>query len=340
MPAWDNPDARTEQQAWVRAGSRLGSLLAAGSLSAETFYEQDGIILEGSVRLVHRDAATCQVLAESESPETYEATKANHGRPLHVWRLDYGAFNGSGESLGQLTAHFRIESEWPPCTNWTGLGQYPGPVQWAGTFETLPRTGGLEAGGEARETLYVLAIDGEQPRFRNWQLDFRLGEAAAPPQVEAAAPPAPKPPLPEPRCHGMVEDAACWKELASDPACFVWDWHYYPNQTVTWTGTCSDGLASGDGTLTWVREGEHVSETVTVRRGRYNGRYISLRNDGFSAQGTHVDGQRQGRWSLRFPSGQIEEGAYVDDKRHGTWVIRPRDQPVWGAEYVHGEKVD
>ena len=116
---------------------------------ADTLYEDNGISLEGSVRMVARNAATCQVLEENETPETYEAIKANHGRPLHVWRLDYGALNASGKALSNLTAHFQIEAEWPPCTNWKGLGQYPGPVQWAGSFETIQRTVGLEVGGEA-----------------------------------------------------------------------------------------------------------------------------------------------------------------------------------------------
>ena len=134
-------------------------LLVVTAARGETLYERDGITLEGTVRMVDRDAATCQVRED----DAHHA--GNNGKPLHVWRLDYGAFNWSGNPLSQLTAHFQIEAEWPPCTNWTGLGQYPGPVQWVGSFETLQRTGGLEAGGEARETLYVLAIDGQQPRF-------------------------------------------------------------------------------------------------------------------------------------------------------------------------------
>ena len=172
-------------RSWIKIGIAVG-LLTAGGLPAETLYEKDGIALEGSVRMAGRNAATCQVLAESESAEAYEQNKAHHGRPLHVWRVDYSAFNGSGKPLSQITAHFRIQSEWPPCTNWTGLAQYPGPVQWAGSFETLQRTGGLEPGGEAVATLYVLAIDGEQPRFANWQVDFRFGETAAKPLSSVA----------------------------------------------------------------------------------------------------------------------------------------------------------
>ena len=188
---------------------------SAGSHSGprETLYERDGITLEGTVRMVARDAATCQVRED----DAHHA--GNDGKPLHVWRLDYGAFNRSGNPLSQLTAHFQIEAEWPPCTNWTGLGQYPGPVQWAGSFETLQRTGGLEAGGEARETLYVLAIDGQQPRFSRWQLDFRFGETAASSEPAPANPPAPvRPPgPPRPVCDDTFDqwdDPPCWLELA------------------------------------------------------------------------------------------------------------------------------
>ena len=294
---------------WIKTGIAAG-LLTAGSLSAETLYEQDGIILEGSVRLVHRDAASCQVLEESESPETYEATKANHGRPLHVWRLDYGAFNGSGKSLGQLTAHFRIESEWPPCTNWTGLGQYPGPVQWAGSFETLQRTGGLEAGGEARETLYVLAIDGEQPRFRNWQLDFLFGEAS----TEVAPEPPPTVPAPEPLCRGQADENPCWIALATHPGCYTWNPNPQQNEIVRWSGQCSDGRPDGLGTLDWIHDGGWQTSTGTFRRGRSHG-----------------------HWTNRDFDGSSSEGPYVDGERHGTWVFRFADGTAVIREFVHGE---
>ena len=102
--------------------------------------------------MVHRTAATCQVLEENESAESHEHTKNNHGRSLHVWRLDDSVLNGSGQTLSDVTAHFQIEAEWLPCTNWMGLGQFSGPVQWAGSFETIQLTGGLQAGGEAAAT--------------------------------------------------------------------------------------------------------------------------------------------------------------------------------------------
>ena len=319
---------------WIKVGIAAGRL-AAGSLTAETLYEQDGITLEGSVRLVQHDAATCQILAESESSETYEATKANHGRPLHVWRLDYGAFNGSGKPLSQLTAHLHIESEWPPCTNWTGLGLYPGPVQWAGSFETIQRTGGLEPGAEARETLYVLAIDGEQPRFSRWQLDFRFGEATTlsePEPAPAVALEPPPPPVPAPLCDFEHEnDPAkwfnCWYKLASPPDCYAWTGESSWPGDPEWTGECIDGLASGSGTLIangwspYTEEDRKRESTGAFRAGKKHGPWVDVRVDGLRGEGPYVDGQRQGRW--------ISYGFDEDDSRSRLIEI-----------YKDGERID
>ena len=145
---------------------------------------------------------------------------------------------------------------------------------------------------------------------------------------------------PQPACKDQAEGAECWKELASHPACFVWDNHYYADQEVTWTGVCSDGLASGTGTLSWVRGSERHESMGLLRTGKNEGHWVLRGANGHVQEGPYVDGEKNGRWSLRFPSGQIEEGAYVDGEPHGTWVIRPRDEPVWEAEYVHGERVN
>ena len=168
---------------WIKIGFAAG--LLAGAAQGDTLYERDGITLAGTVRLVTREAATCQVHAANESPEVYERTKANHGQPLHVWRLDFAARNGSGRRLEQLTAHFRIEAEWPPCTNWTGLGQYPGPVQWAGSFETIQRTGGMQLGEEAGHSVFLLAFHDQEPRFARWQVDYRFAAGAPPSPLSA-----------------------------------------------------------------------------------------------------------------------------------------------------------
>ena len=207
----------------------LATALLAAAGQGEVLYEKEGGALSGSVRMIHRDAAICQVLEASESPEAYKQTKANHGRSLHVWRLDYGVLNASGQSLSDLTAHFQIEAQWPPCTNWTGLGQYPGPVQWAGSFETIQRTAGVRPGEEATATAYVLAFDGQEPGLSRWQVDFRFGPvtAATEPAPEPAATVDPEPaPALLPSCEGLEFPASvegCWTQFSEPPECRFWN---------------------------------------------------------------------------------------------------------------------
>ena len=316
-------------------------LLAVGAASAETLYEQDGVSLEGSVRMVGRGAATCQVLEDHETPEAYEAMKANHGRPLHMWRVDYGVLNGSGQPLSQLTAHFGVEALWPPCTNWTGLGQYPGPVQWAGSFETLQRTDGLEVGGEARETLYVLAIDGRPPRFANWQLDFRFGTPSGrPPAPAQPAAPEPEPKtsdILQPLCTDVEWFSRCWVEIDSPSSCHIWvgfndggEFH----GTVSWSGGCSGGVAGGTGTLSVESDSKYLMDTEAtgrVEKGKRTGHWVQRafgrRGDDIT-EGTFVGGERHGRWVWRTASGLVMETPYVNGKRHGRGVSRFPDGKV------------
>ena len=49
----------------------------------------------------------------------------------------------------------------------------------------------------------------------------------------------------EPKCAAMEEGAECWKELTDKSGCYVWDVHYFAEQTVTWSGPCAGGVIVG-----------------------------------------------------------------------------------------------
>lgn len=440
----------------------LAFLLATAVIvQGETLYQQDGVTLEGTVRMVTREAGVCRVLAEHHPPEVYEQMKANHGQPLHVWRLDFAARNGSGRRLDHLTAHFKIDSEWPPCTNWSGPeGSYPKNVVWAGTFEVLQRPYGMEPGEQESDTLFVLAFHDQAPKFESWQVDYRFAAGTSPPAAVPAAPaPVPAFALPpeieadryllqaeeqiqkqdyeaakaamerilqlqqqheltipegfyfryaqvlqwvglyseaveyvtryltmagrdgehyhealqllnaaeaemfsaEWACGGKPEGAECWKELESHPGCFVWDDHYYADQTVTWTGECKDGLASGTGNLEWVRGDDENEHTGLLRGGKYQGDWVIRNAEGSVAEGPMVDGKGNGQWTVRTADGDVyqgpfvngekngqwverhanggsAEGPYVDDKRHGRWSVRFPDGRTETVTFVNGER--
>ena len=70
-----------------------------------------------------------------------------------------------------------------------------------------------------------------------------------------------------------------------------------------------------------------------------NGRWIAVRVDDSSGEelyysaGPYVDGQRYGRWVIRFPDGQIEEGPYERGQQHGQWNIRFADGDTGEGPY-------
>ena len=155
---------------------------------AETLVEQEGIELSGSVRVVARGVGTCEVREASHSEEVYEQIKANHGQPLDVWRLDYSAYNGSGKPLSSLSAHFKVESEWPPCTTWSGPeGSYAKPVLWGGSFQVLQKPYGLGPGEEVSDTIFLLVFHAHRPKFESWDVNYRFGKPMGTPAGAGAA---------------------------------------------------------------------------------------------------------------------------------------------------------
>ena len=114
-------------------------------------------------------------------------------------------------------------------------------------------------------------------------------------------------------------------------------------ETVTWTGGCSGGLATGAGTLEWRgrdADGEASSETSTgqLQNGRFHGHWTLRASDGTVVEGSYADGKRHGRWVERLPAGDVWEGGpYVDRKMHGRWVQRPPDGDVWEGPFVDGK---
>ena len=166
------------------AMARFGALavLAATGAQAETFYDKDGVLFMGEVRLAVSNAAICNVLEEKHSEEEYEELKANQGRPLHLWRIDLAVRNGSGRELDFLRADSWVRSEWPPCTNWDGPEALPEPfvaMRWADSLEVLSMPNGMWAGQEEGRALYMLAFDGQRPRLGEWDINYTFARGAS-----------------------------------------------------------------------------------------------------------------------------------------------------------------
>jgi hypothetical protein len=82
-----------------------------------------------------------------------------------------------------------------------------------------------------------------------------------------------------------------WITVTNQP-CKVWNPNPIPNESVTWSGGCTDGYASGMGLLRWM-----VNGMLDVE---FEGRY--------------ANGKRNGHGVLKTSDGQSIEGDWLNDE--------------------------
>ena len=80
--------------------------------------------------------------------------------------------------------------------------------------------------------------------------------------------------------------------IATNKPCKIWNPAPQPNESVTWTGDCKDGFASGKGVLLWFENGKKDME--------YDGVYMN--------------GKRNGPGTIIAPDGKREQGVWVNDE--------------------------
>lgn len=166
--------------------------------------------------------------------------------------------------------------------------------------------------------------------FTSGQADALLASAAC------------KPPGPTPLCTGQT-GSGCWMEYANRRGCYTWNPHPQPEETVTWSGRCVNGRASGRGKRVWrFRDGgvwKSSSGEGELRDGKEHGHWILRRANGTVSEGAYVTGKRSGHWVYRIADGKIWEGSIVDGKLQGLWVRHGEGEPAQQCR-ENGEKVD
>ena len=154
---------------------------------------------------------------------------------------------------------------------------------------------------------------------------------------------------PDRTCAGKEYGSSCWLALNNHPECYVWKSFLKLDETMTWTGACSSGLAEGEGTLTgnyaWGKAFTIIFEaTGHLQNGRKHGQWIYREQQAKEgnnqpdpsgwrvSEGPYVLGIKHGQWVERDWRGdRVQKGAYVNGKKHGQWVSRT---PWRGSEKV------
>ncbi len=112
----------------------------------------------------------------------------------------------------------------------------------------------------------------------------------------------------------------------ADPrtGCRVMNAHPQPNEAITWSGGCENGLAQGQGVLQWY-ENKRPAERYEgeMRNGQMNGHGVLTMDNGDHYDGAFRDGMANGfgQWtSTRGTfSGMWTNGCFSDGSKH-AWV--------------------
>ena len=85
-------------------------------------------------------------------------------------------------------------------------------------------------------------------------------------------------------------DAVAGWITATNQACKIWNPAPQPDESVTWSGACKDGLATGKGILQWTENGKpDVKFDGEYVKGKRNGPGVLITPDGRRTQGMWVD---------------------------------------------------
>lgn len=214
---------------------------------------------------------------------------------------------------------------------------------------------------EVRQATAVLAAAGYGPgpvdaewgaadaeALRAYQADWELAETGEPsPEMLARltrAHPATRPQWVE--TDGVETGGVETGGVGTEGGCRVWNRFPQARETVTWTGPCIDGRASGEGVLTWtsVRLGQRKVETYAGARqdGREHGRGVYTGADGSRYDGDWRLGVKHGHGIWTSPEGNVFVGEYREGLRHGHGVYTlangSRYEGAWrdGRQHGHG----
>lgn len=83
-----------------------------------------------------------------------------------------------------------------------------------------------------------------------------------------------------------------WITTTNQP-CKVWNPEPQPDESVTWSGDCKDGFATGKGILRWTENGKpDEAFDGEMRNGKPNGHGVLTTPEGDRVEGVWVDGER------------------------------------------------
>lgn len=131
----------------------------------------------------------------------------------------------------------------------------------------------------------------------------------------------------------------------SRTGCKLWGYAPQPDRTVTWSGSCPDGYASGRGVAVWSIDGKPLERYEgDMLGGTYQGKGLYVWDNGERYSGDWAKGLQQGHGTYVWPNGDRFEGDYARGLRqgHGTylWSTGRRYEGDYAGGVRHGYGID
>lgn len=118
--------------------------------------------------------------------------------------------------------------------------------------------------------------------------------------------------------------------------CKLWNEEPTPGESITWSGGCIDGIASGNGMLVWFKESKATGEKYDgeMRNGKRNGKGTNTWSSGARYDGEWHDNKQNGKGTITWPNGSRYEGAWRDNKfsGFGSLALVRGDKSIQGWE--------
>lgn len=108
----------------------------------------------------------------------------------------------------------------------------------------------------------------------------------------------------------------------TDTGCQVWNPEPSPNESIKWSGACSNNIATGNGTVQWYLNGKpSLRHEGNFREGKLNGKGVITDVNENRIEGDFVNGKRTGKGIIKWHNGDRYEGDFVDGKLAGKGVF-------------------
>ena len=122
--------------------------------------------------------------------------------------------------------------------------------------------------------------------------------------------------------------------------CKVWNNDPQPNESVSWSGECVNGYASGSGILIWYKEGKETDRYEgQMNNGKRTGKGAYTWADGGKYVGDFVNDNSHGKGTRTWARGDRYEGDFVNDKRTGKGIYICRSGQRYTGDFQEGNPV-